>query len=197
MEQIQFSPDKLYTFADYLTWSDNKRYEIFNGRVFELLPSPTSKHQSVSGNLFIDMGNYLRNKKPCKVLYAPIDVRLPVKPEEAADAQIYTVVQPDIIVVCDTKKLDEKGCLGAPDLVVEVLSPSTAKNDFKDKYLLYEQAGVREYWIVHPVDELLTVFKRNSEGKLALEKIYTCDDMVKVGIFDDLIIDLKDIFDRK
>jgi len=197
MEQIQFNSDKLYTYADYLTWNDDKRYEIFNGKVFEFLPSPTSKHQSVSGNLYGSYWNFLKDKNPCKVLYAPIDVRLPKKPEEINDTQIYTVVQPDIIIVCDPKKIDEKGCLGAPDLVVEVLSPSTAKNDIKDKYLLYQQACVREYWIVHPIEELLTVFKLNKVGKLAVEKIYTYDEKVKVGIFEDLVIDLKNIFERK
>ncbi len=197
MGQIQFNPDQRYTFADYLTWGGDKRYELFNGMVMELLPSPTSKHQSVSGNLYGFYWNFLKDKKPCKVLYALIDVRLPVKPGAINDDQIFTVVQPDIIVVCDPEKLDEKGCIGAPDLVVEVLSPSTAKNDLKDKYLLYEMAGVREYWVVHPLDELLTVFKNNGDGKLAFDKIYTYDDQVKVGIFDGLIIELKEVFDRK
>ena len=197
MGQVQFNPDQRYTFADYLTWGGDIRYELFNGTVMELLPSPTSKHQIVSGNLYGFYWNFLKDKKPCKVLYAPIDVRLPVKPDEITDDQIYTVVQPDIIVVCDPEKLDEKGCIGAPDLVVEVLSPSTAKNDLKEKYLLYEQAGVREYWVVHPLDELLTVFKNNGDGKLAFDKIYTYDDQVKVGIFDELIINLKEVFDRK
>ena len=188
--------DRKYSFADYLTWGDDKRYELFDGRMVELLPSPTSKHQTVSGNLFGCYWSFLKDRKPFKVLYSPIDVRLPFKSEDISDNKIYTVVQPDIIVVCDPDKLDDKGCLGAPDLVVEVLSPSTAKNDMKDKYLLYEQSGVREYWVVHPVDELLTVFKRNNGGKLAFDKIYTYDDQVKVGIFDDLVIDLKDIFDK-
>ncbi len=197
MVEIQFDMDQRYSFADYLTWDGGKRYEIFDGMVMELLPSPTSKHQSVSGNLYGFYWNFLKDKKNCKVLYAPIDVRLPVKPDAITDDQIFTVVQPDIIVVCDPEKLDEKGCIGAPDLVVEVLSPSTAKNDLKDKYLLYEQAGVREYWVVHPLDELLTVFKNNVDGKLAFDKIYTYDDQVKVGIFDGLIIDLKEVFERK
>jgi Uma2 family endonuclease len=197
MGEIQFDMDQRYSFADYLTWDGDKRYELFNGHVMELLPSPTSKHQSVSGNLYGFYWNFLKDKKPCKVLYAPIDVRLPIKPDEITDDLIITVVQPDIIVVCDPEKLDEKGCIGAPDLVVEVLSPSTAKNDLKDKYLLYEQAGVREYWVVHPLDELLTVFKNNGDGKLTFDKIYTNDDQVKVGIFDGLIIDLKEVFDRK
>ena len=197
MGQVQFNPSQRYTFADYLTWVGDKRYELLNGLVIELLPSPTSKHQSVSGNLYGFYWNFLKDKKPCKVLYAPIDVRLPVKPDAITDDLIFTVVQPDIIVVCDPEKLDEKGCIGAPDLVVEVLSPSTAKNDLKDKYLLYEQAGVREYWVVHPLDELLTVFKNNGDGKLTFDKIYTYDDHVKVGIFDGFTIDLKEIFDRK
>ncbi|MBI4647707.1 MAG: Uma2 family endonuclease, partial [Bacteroidia bacterium] len=129
-------------------------------------------------------------------LYAPIDVRIPKSPKVKSDDKIFTVVQPDIIVVCDPKKLDERGCIGAPDLIVEVLSPATSKRDFKDKYILYEQAGVREYWLVHPTDKLLTVFRLGKEKKFVLDKIYTYDDKVKVGIFDDLVIDLKDIFEK-
>lgn len=106
-----------------------------------------------------------------------------------------TVVQPDIIVVCDPKKIEKKGCVGAPDLVVEILSPSTAKMDWKDKYALYEEAGVREYWIVNPDDALVHVF-RLTDGKFRLDGTYSAEDTLKIGIFEDVTIDLKNVFEN-
>lgn len=106
-----------------------------------------------------------------------------------------TVVQPDIIVVCDPKKIEKKGCIGAPDLVVEILSPSTAKTDWKDKYFLYEENEVREYWIVNPDDALVHVFLL-ADGKFCLGGTYFAEDAVKISIFEDVIIDLKNVFEK-
>jgi Uma2 family endonuclease len=129
------------------------------------------------------------------VYHAPFDVRLP-KNGETADDKIYTVVQPDICVICDQKKLDEKGCLGAPDLVVEVQSPSTAKHDLNEKFHLYEEAGVKEYWVVFPRDKGLTVFLLQEDGKFDRGTSYEFEGKVPVSIFKGLEIDLQELFEE-
>ncbi|MFW6029628.1 MAG: Uma2 family endonuclease, partial [Halanaerobiales bacterium] len=137
--------DRLYTYSDYLNWTDGKRYELINGQVYTMSAAPYRRHQSISGELFRQIANYLFDKK-WDVYDAPFDVRLP-EGEEDKD-EILTVVQPDIVVVCDEDKLDKRGCRGAPDLIIEIISPSSAGRDRKDKRDLYEKHGVREYWLV-------------------------------------------------
>jgi len=188
--------NKLYTYADYLTWQVQERLELIKGRIFKMSPAPLRYHQELSGALLGELISYLK-RKPCKVFHAPFDVRLPGAQNSQGDEEIDTVVQPDIVVVCDLSKLDRRGCVGAPDLIIEILSPSTAAKDVKDKFHLYEEAGVWEYWIVHPEEALLEVFTLNEQGKYDLDKIYTRDDRVNVGIFDDLSIALNDIFEEE
>jgi len=183
MNSPQLHSSHHYTVADYAAWNDNRRYELLHGRVHAMSPAPTSRHQAISRNLSFEVGYFLKPKATCQIFYAPIDVYL-------ADD---TVVQPDIIVVCDPEKIVLKGCVGAPDLIVEILSPSTSKTDWKEKYQLYEQAGVREYWIVNPDDGLLHVF-RLLNNKFQLDGTYAAEDAVTIGIFDDVVIDLKNVF---
>lgn len=187
---------KMYTYADYLTWQVCERLELIKGHIFKMSPAPMRYHQELSGALYREFSSYLK-KKPCKVFSAPFDVRLPKTKDEQCDDQIYTVVQPDIVVVCDKTKLDRKGCLGAPDLIVEVLSPSTAAKDVKDKFEMYETSGVREYWIVHPEEAILQVFRLDDHQKYQLVRIYTREDVINVGIFEDFSIDLRDIFEEE
>ncbi len=194
MNGPELNTDKIYTYADYYKWNDGKRYELIFGKVYEMLPSPSAIHQRVSGNIFNIIKNYLNKSKKCEIFHAPFDVRLPKIKDDIDDNNIYTVVQPDIVVVCDPKKIDEKGCLGAPDLIVEILSPFTAKKDVKDKFLLYQNAGVIEYWLISPKEGTLTVFKLNKKGKYSFSQIYSNVDKVKVGIFKDLVIDLSEVF---
>lgn len=192
METLDLDLTKRYTYADYLTWLDDKRRELINGFVHLMTPAPRRKHQGISfsiGNVFY---NYLKRKK-CKAYTAPFDVRLP-KNEETGDDKIYTVVQPDISVICDLEKLDDRGCIGAPDLIIEILSPSTAKKDMNDKFVLYQEAGVKEYWIVNPNDENVNVFFLDKKGKYQLVGMYAGDMKIKVNIFNDLEINLNDIF---
>ncbi|MDR2692515.1 MAG: Uma2 family endonuclease, partial [Dysgonamonadaceae bacterium] len=125
---------------------------------------------------------------------APFDVRLP-KSGETADNKIYTVVQPDICVVCDPQKLDDNGCIGAPDLIVEIQSPSTAKRDLNEKFFKYEEAGVKEYWVVYPKEKALTVFLLQENGKYNDGTTYEYEGKVPVSIFKGLEIDLKELFD--
>jgi Uma2 family endonuclease len=142
-----------YNYADYLSWMDNKRRELINGVVFDLLSAPTRWHADISEFINGKLWTYITKRKgKCKIYHAPFDVRFP-RNGKTADNDIYTVVQPDICVICDPKKLDDKGCIGALDLIVEVQSPSTAQRDLKEKFELYEGAGVREYWVVFPRDK--------------------------------------------
>ena len=185
--------NKCYTYADYLTWMDEVRRELIEGFV-KLLPAPRSVHVVVSSNIAWHLDSVVRkNKGKCKVLHAPFDVRLP-KNGETANDKIYTVVQPDICVICDLSKIDEEGCCGAPDLIVEVLSPLTAKRDLNDKFFLYEEAGVSEYWIVHPKEKSVQVFLLQDNGKYDDGIVYERAVKVPVHLFNDYLIDLEDIF---
>jgi len=193
METLSLDKNKRYSYADYLTWMDDKRRELFNGVVRLMSPAPTLSHQQVSVILLTRFFNFLETGK-CKVFSAPFDVRLP-KNGEKEDAKIYNVVQPDIVVVCDPKKLDEKGCIGAPDLIVEILSKSTGKRDLKDKFLLYEQSGVEEYWIADPIHHSIQVFLLNPKSKYELKRTFVEGDKVSPDKFPDLVININDVFE--
>lgn len=191
MDTVILDPNKRYSYADYLNWFDDKRRELFNG-IVNLMSGTTRKHQAVSGNIFYKIYHYLE-KKECKIYSAPFDVRLP-KNGEKEDAEIYNVVQPDIVVVCDPEKLDDKGCIGAPDLIVEILSPGTGKKDLKDKFFLYEKSGVTEYWIAYPNEKTIHIFILNSKNKYELKGMYVEDDQISPSMFPDLVIDINDVF---
>jgi Uma2 family endonuclease len=146
-----------FTYADYLTWPDGERWELIDGDAYAMSPAPTNTHQLIVGELFRIIANYFHDKS-CRPFVAPFDVRLPKM--GLADQQVDTVVQPDISVVCDPDKLkDNHGCLGAPDWVIEVLSPSTAIHDQRTKRALYERHGVAEYWLVHPGDRSVSMYR--------------------------------------
>lgn len=182
---------KRYNYADYLNWPENEKWEIIDGVPYNMTPAPSRRHQKISGALFNRLYNYLEGK-PCEVYSAPFDVRLPVSNE--TDEQIQTVVQPDLVVVCDPSKLDERGCKGAPDLVVEILSPLTAKKDLREKFFLYERVGVKEYWIVHPAEKTISVFKLEEELKYGRAEIYSEEDKLTTEILAGLQIDLSSVF---
>ena len=182
--------EKVYSYADYLKWRFEERVELIKGKIFKMSPAPAKKHQEVSGNLFGLFWTHLRNSK-CKVYSAPFDVKLPAKSKK--DEEIFTVIQPDICIVCDPEKLEERGCTGAPDLIVEILSPTSSKRDLKDKFVLYEESGVAEYWVIYPAEETLEVFRLNNAGKYHLENICVKDDIVKTRSLK-LQIDLKEVF---
>lgn len=146
----------LHTYGEYLSWPDDLRYELIDGRAYAMSPAPTRRHQQVVGELFSQIHGQLRGH-PCQAYVAPFDVRLPRGTE--ADDEVDTVVQPDIAVFCDRSRLDERGARGAPDWIIEVLSPGTASHDQLLKRDLYERHGVAEYWLVHPGDRLVTVYR--------------------------------------
>ena len=180
-----------YTYGDYLTWPDDERWELIDGIPHNMTPAPSRSHQGISRELLLQIAIYLTGKT-CKVYAAPFDVRLPKGEEE--DELIETVVQLDLVVVCDPKKLDEPGCKGAPDWVVEILSPHTAAKDMKIKRDLYERVGVREYWLVDPVNKTVQIYKSEGDGRYGRPEVYAAGDQVKAGIFSDLIIDLAMVF---
>ena len=146
----QLDVNGTYTYADYLLWRFKEQVELLRGKLFKMSPAPREIHQRVSMYLSGELYNFFKDKT-CRFYSAPFDVRIPAKGTKGtADNQIYTIVQPDLCVVCDLEKIDGRGCIGAPDLVVEILSPSNSRKDLKDKYEIYEEAGVPEYWIVDP-----------------------------------------------
>jgi Uma2 family endonuclease len=179
-----------YSYADYLTWDDDNRYEIIDGEVFDMT-SPSFTHQSISMELSRQFANYFEDK-PCKVVCAPFDVIL-TKSAKKND-EIFTVVQPDIMVICDRKKIEERGIVGAPDLVVEIISPSTSSKDNIIKRRVYEQAGVKEFWLISPVERLIRVNKLGKDGRFEREEIY--DDTAEIAIaqFAGLSVDCRRLF---
>ena len=179
-----------YTFADYLSWEGPERYELIDGEVF-LLAAPSTVHQLVSGELYRQFANYLEGKK-CLALSAPFDVRLFEKQGDRPE-DVWTVVQPDISVICDRDKLDERGCKGAPDLTLEILSPSSTRHDLLVKLNSYQKAGVREYWVVSPEDKTVNVFLLDGDA-LVLRKVYGISDLAEVHILDGCYIELSKVF---
>ena len=152
----QLDVSKTYSYADYLTWQFDELVELVKGKVRRMSPAPRRAHQRISGYFFATTYTHLLNQG-CEVYHAPFDVRLTTAGPNG-DAQITTVVQPDICVVCDPAKLDDKGCLGSPDWIIEILSPSTAAYDTKEKFDLYEESGVTEYWIVFPGEKSIAAY---------------------------------------
>ncbi len=147
-----------YTYADYRAWSEDMRYELIDGAAFLMAPAPSLDHQTVA----FEVGHQIRTAldgHPCRVLVAPVDVLL--GPAERGEEAIDTVVQPDVLVVCDPAKLSPRGVRGAPDWVLEVLSPASASHDQTVKLAAYERAGVREYWLAHPADRVLTIYRHD------------------------------------
>ena len=178
----------LYTYAEYLLWKFEERVELLKGKLFKM-SAPSPAHQVVQSNLNIELGLYFRNQK-CQIYPAPFDVRLPAK-GETGDA-IHTVVQPDLCVVCDRRKIDSRGCIGAPDLVIEIISPGNSKKELKQKFKLYEEAGVREYWVIHPSEEYVIVNVLENNHYKTLSPIV--DDEVHSVIFPTLKVHTKEIF---
>lgn len=174
-----------YTYADYRAWNDGERWELIDGTAYAMGPAPLRIHQKLLLRLATQVAVALEGK-PCEPYIAPFDVRLPKSSE--ADEETETVVQPDLVVVCDPGKLDDRGCRGAPDWVVEVLSPRSASHDHIRKRALYERAGVREYWLVHPVDRMATIYRHEARGFGAPE-VVEMSGTTAVGILPDIVID--------
>ena len=184
--------NKTYSYADYLTWLFQDRLELFKGKIFKMSPAPNRFHQIVSGNLHGIMWNAFKNH-PCNLYAAPFDVRLLDKKKSTSDKDIFTVVQPDLCVICDEKKLDDKGCIGSPDLIIEILSPGNSKKEMKYKFDLYEEAGVLEYWIVNPENRTMQIFILKENQFVGLHPLIE-EDKITSPLFPDLDFVLEEIF---
>ncbi len=179
-----------YTFADVLTWDEGENIEIINGEAF-MMATPSRIHQKISMELSRQLANYLEGKS-CEVYPVPFGVRL-FEQDGDSPENVDTVVEPDISVVCDRSKLDKHGCKGAPDMIIEVLSPSTRRHDRLVKLNLYQRAGVREYWVVDPDNESVQVFTLD-DGALKIREDYGCEDVAKVNVLDGCFIELSKVF---
>ena len=180
-----------YTFADCLTWDENEHIEIIDGKAF-MMATPSRIHQEISFEIGRQLGNYPEGNQ-CKVYLSPFGVRLF---ERAGDRpeDVDTIVEPDISVIRDRSKLDKYGCKGAPDMVIEVLSPSTQRHDQLVKLNLYQRAGVQEYWIVDPENRTVRVLLQTGNGIFQTHEVYGQEDVAKVNVLDGCFIELSKVF---
>jgi Uma2 family endonuclease len=190
----QLDLNKKYTYADYLTWQFSERVELIKGWIHQISPAPRRVHQKIEGVLHVKIWSFFEHGS-CEVYQSPFDVRL-IKNKGQKDQEINTVVQPDICVICDETKLDDAGCIGAPDLIVEILSDSTAKKDYNEKFNLYEENEVKEYWIVNPATQTIEVFSLIEERYHSLGLFNEKDGTktVQGNLFPELQIELQTIF---
>ena len=188
----QLDLSKTYTFADYLTWKFQERIELIKGKIFEMSPAPNRFHQRISGNLHGMFWELMKNN-PCGLYAAPFDVRLINFKKSTDESQIQTVVQPDLCIICDRNKLDDKGCIGAPDLIVEILSPGNTDKEMGIKFDLYEENLVKEYWIIEPNDKTIFIYTLQNEKYIGL-KPQTHLDTIKSPLFPIFNFEIADIF---
>jgi len=187
-------PDERFTYGQYCEWDDGERWELIDGVPYNMTPAPLRRHQGISTIILSRIANFLRGN-PCKVYHAPFDVRLPDF-DKQDDSDVLTVVQPDIVVICDEKKLDDRGCRGAPDLVVEILSPSTSRKDIGVKFSLYERHGVREYWVIHPAEESLMTFSLGGDGKYGRPQGYGRGDVATSTVLEGFELNVEEVFEE-
>lgn len=172
----QLDLNKTYSYADYLTWHIDEAIELIKGKIMLMSPTPNVRHQSIAWYFNGTLFNYFRDK-PCRAFSAPFDVRLyDRKKSILINKEIYTVVQPDLCIICDSNKSDKQGCNGTPDWIIEILSKGNSKREMQIKYELYQESGVTEYWIVYPNDQAIHQFVLNESGRYDLKHMYTDDD---------------------
>jgi Uma2 family endonuclease len=178
-----------------LTWQFDEAVELIKGKIMLMSPAPNVNHQRISTHLTALLYNFFRHKK-CQVFAAPFDVRLyDRKKSILASQDIHTVIQPDLCVICSPEILDEQGCNGAPDWIIEILSKGNSKREMQVKYALYQESGVQEYWIVYPNDQAIHQFVLDESGRYQLHYMYTDDDVAIPQLFPELAIDLTEVFD--
>ncbi|WP_066365210.1 Uma2 family endonuclease [Neobacillus fumarioli] len=184
------------TYKEYANWKEDERCEVLDGRIISMAPSSLPEHQEISMQLSIEFGTYLRGKT-CRVYAAPIDVYLFENAQKKwIDENVQNWVIPDLVVICDPNKIKRSKILGAPDLVVEIISSSSAKIDRMDKRLAYQRAGVKEYWIIDPANQVVEVYLLKNHT-LELHDVYNRENSIPVHIFNDFLIDLTAIFPRR
>ena len=189
----QLDPNGIYSYADYLMWKFSERVELIKGAILKMA-APSLSHQTVLSDLHFQIRSQLQ-QKACKVFFAPTDVRLLNPSLSTPEQEVYTVVQPDLFVVCDLQKLDQRSCLGAPELIIEIISASNKKHDIDTKFHLYEEAGVLEYWIVFPNEKVVNVFDLDkTTQKYVFRKIYSDDEAIPSSVLAGLEVDLNKVF---
>jgi Uma2 family endonuclease len=188
----QLDISKTYSYVDYYTWGFDDRIKLFHGQIFEIGPSPGTRHQQISGNLVLYLGNILKRESH-QLFMAPFDVRFIRTGNSIKDEDVYTVVQPDLCVVCDKNKLDTRGAIGAPDLMIAILSPGNSKKELFYKYELYQEAGVLEHWIVNPSDKILLIYVLK-DGIFVGQPPLIEESKIKSPLFPKLDFTLSEIF---
>lgn len=184
-----------YSYADYLTWQFDEAVELIKGKIMLMSPAPNVKHQSISMTLSRFLSNFLKLKS-CQVFAAPFDVRLyDCKKSVLASQDIKNVVQPDLCVICDPDLLDKQGCNGAPDWIIEILSKGNSRREMKIKYDLYQESGVKEYWLVYPEEQAIYQFVLNNDKQYQLKQMYANDDIASPHLFPELLIDVNEVFE--
>ena len=181
-----------YSYADYLLWRFKERVELFKGKVFEMSPAPNRKHQEVSLLITRYLDRFFEHQK-CGLYVAPFDVRLINFTKSTANSKVFTVVQPDLCVVCDQSKLDKKGCIGSPDLVVEIISPGNSKKELGVKFNLYEENGVLEYWIVNPLEQTVLIYSLVNSKFIAAKPLID-GEKITSPLFPELNFEVSKIF---
>jgi Uma2 family endonuclease len=193
INQLDFS--KQYTYSDYLTWQFSERVELLKGRVFRMSPAPNRRHQSISTVVLGRLFNFL-TIHPCQVFAAPFDVRLPLPPDQLKGDKVNTVVQPDITVVCDEGKLDVQGCNGAPDIVMEILSSGNTPKEMKRKLVVYQEAGIPEYWVIDPDQDFVIIYNLDKAGRYVGSIPFTDEDKAVSNVLEGFSLDLSEVFKR-
>jgi len=186
----QLDPNGTYTYADYLLWQFTERVELLRGKIRQMA-APSVKHQRISIRFSRLLANALWQTS-CQVFAAPFDVRLTRMRD---DKEVKTVVQPDLCVICDPSKLDERGCNGAPDLIIEILSPGNSRTEMKDKFELYQEAGVLEYWVVSPIEKTIQVWTLDEQGIYFSRQPKVEGDTVTTPIVPNLAVDVTEVFE--
>ncbi len=190
----QLDPEARYTYADYALWQFKERVELLKGYIRQM-SAPSVRHQRISSRIQGPLWSFLRNHQ-CDVFAAPFDVRLVLPKIRQTPDKIDTVVQPDLCVICDRSKLDERGCIGAPDLIVEILSPGNSRKEMRDKYQLYQEAGVTEYWVVFPSEQVLQRYILDEKGIYQAQLPNVEGDIVGITFLPDFGLDVSEVFEE-
>ena len=189
----QLDPKGSYTYADYLLWQFSERVELIKGKIFKMSPAPSRNHQGISMATTLILAKFLKNQS-CKMYAAPFDVRLVNYKDSTVDSKIISVVQPDLCVICDLDKLDEKGCLGSPDLIIEILSPGNSNKEMDVKFDLYQENKVKEYWIVNPMEKTVFIYALENDRYIGLKPL-TESSTLQSAVFPKLKFRVKQIFE--
>ncbi len=190
----QLDPQGSYTYADYLTWWFDERVELIKGKLFKMSPAPNTRHQKIAKEIVFLLETHIRKSRcGCEGFCAPFDVRLP-KDGQNKDDEITTVVQPDICVICDPSKLDERGCVGAPEFIVEILNPGKCQREFVTNFNVYEKAGVSEYWVIDPDHQHILSYILNDAGSFVPQRPYTTGMTIKSVVLSGFSVKLSKLF---